>query len=94
MSYIDATPEFGLIVREGSLLEKDISHSTLTEIMQDIDVLGENDDIISYGPMFGEEALQEIRSRLSSAGFEYVDDYFDLNFLMPDWAKLGVSSIS
>lgn len=92
MSYIDATSEFGLVLRKGSLLEKGISHSALAETMRDIDVLGENGDIISCGPIFGEGALQEIISRLSSVGLEYFDDYFDLNFPMPNWVKLGVSS--
>lgn len=92
MSYIAATAEYGLVLRKGALTEKGISSDRMSDIMDDIDVLGENDDIISFGPLFGEEALEEIKGRLSGNGLEYADDYFELNLLLPHWIKLGVAS--
>ncbi len=91
MKYIPATAEYGLVIRKKSLAERNITSDDLSEIMTDIDVMGDSDDLISFGPMFGEEALEEIKARLSASGLEYVDDYVDLSFLLPHWVKLGVS---
>ncbi|KSV75945.1 hypothetical protein N185_15985 [Sinorhizobium sp. GW3] len=88
---IDATAEFGLVIRKSALAEKGIPRAGLDQVLAGVDLMGEDDDLLSFGPMFGEEALQEIMSRLSSLSLEYVDDYFDLNFLLPEWAVVGVS---
>ncbi|MBX9813379.1 MAG: hypothetical protein K2X76_01615 [Sphingomonas sp.] len=90
MSYIAATAEYGLILRKGALAEKGISPEILSDIMADIDVFGEDENLISYGPLFGEEVLEEIKARLSANKLDYVDDYFELNMLLPHWVKLGV----
>lgn len=92
MSYIAATPEYGLIIRKPALSEKSISYSSLLDAMDGVLIIDESDDLISFGPMFGEEALSAIKSRLSNINLDFVDDYFELNFLMPDWVKLGVAS--
>lgn len=91
MNYIAATAEYGLVLRKKSLAEKGMSPSALSDIMADIDILGEDDDLISFGPLFGEEALEEIKTRLSAGNLEYADDYFELNLLLPYWVKLGVA---
>ena len=91
MSYIAATAEYGLVLRKGALAEKGLPFSILSDVMADIDVLGEDDGLISFGPLFGDEALNEIKARLSARSLEYADDFFELNMLLPHWIKLGVA---
>jgi hypothetical protein len=91
MKYIAATPEYGLVVRKSSLMERGISQSSFSEAMHDIDILEENDELMSYGPLFGQEAFDEIKTRLANIGLSHVDDYLELNFLLPDWLRLGVA---
>lgn len=93
MSYIAAAPEFGLIIRKAALTEKDISGRTLTEAVHDIDLIAENDDLLTFGPLFGDEAFQTIMRRLELIGLTYVDDYFGLDVLVPPWVGLGVSLV-
>jgi hypothetical protein len=92
MNYVAATSEYGMVVRKLALEEKGMPRSTLLEIMADIDILGENEAVISFGPLFGEEALKEIMTRLSASKLEYVDDFVELNFLLPEWVKLGITA--
>lgn len=93
MRYIAATSEFGLIVRKRALAEKGVSSVDLSKLIEDVDVLAEDDLLISLGPLFGSEALSEIMKRLSDKGLAYVDDFFEMNFLTPSWLRLGVSSV-
>ena len=60
--------------------------------MADNNAMGENEDILSFGPLFGEEALMKLSRQLKEIGLEYHDDFFDLNFLMPSWARIGVAA--
>jgi hypothetical protein len=92
MPYVAATPEFGLIVRKPALAENGISKSALLDILENTEVLGEDEGLISFGPLFGEEALEEMMNRLTAHRLNYVDDFFELNLLLPTWARLGVAS--
>jgi hypothetical protein len=92
MTYVAATGEFGLVVRKKSLSEKGLTKDRVLAVMADVDVLGENDGVLSFGPLFGEEALLEFSSRLKNIGLEYHDDFFDLNFLAPGWMRIGVDA--
>jgi hypothetical protein len=92
ITYVAAPGEFGLVIRKKSLFEKGTTAGVLAGIMDNISLIGENDGILSYGPLFGEEALENICGRSVESGFEYYDDFFDLNVLVPSWAKLGVAA--
>ncbi|PDS87298.1 hypothetical protein [Rhizobium sp. L18] len=91
MSYIAATPEFGLIIRKAALIERKLSRQALLELMSGIDLIDENEGLLTFGPLFGVEAYQTIMRRLEIAGLAYVDDYFGLDILVPPWIKIGVS---
>ncbi|MDV2987561.1 UNVERIFIED_CONTAM: hypothetical protein Q9R58_24955 [Methylobacteriaceae bacterium AG10] len=91
MSYIPATAEYGVVLRKAALCEKNVSRDIILEAMKDIDILGEDENLISWGPLFGQQALDEIRLRLSKTKLEYIDDYIDLDFLLPQWIGLGVA---
>ncbi|MBB2749930.1 UNVERIFIED_ORG: hypothetical protein GGI57_000603 [Rhizobium aethiopicum] len=90
MAYIAATNECGLIIRKAALIEKKLSRQVLVEVMQGIDLIAENGDLLTFGPLFGEEAYRAIMGRLEAAGLAYVDDYFGLDIPLPSWIEIGV----
>jgi hypothetical protein len=93
MSYLAATGEYGLIVRKPALAEKAIGRDRLSEVMADVDVMDEDDTIISFGPLFGQEASNQLKSDLESCGLTYLDDFCTFDFYVPEWLKVGVASI-
>ncbi|RUM27130.1 hypothetical protein EFQ99_02710 [Rhizobium vallis] len=79
-----------MVMRKAALAEKTLARQVLDDVMQGIDLIAENEDLLTFGPLFGEEAYQAIMRRLEIAGLVYVDDYFGLDFLVPHWAGIGV----
>lgn len=91
MTYIEAINEYGLVVRKSALSERSISTSDFSNAMIDVDVSSENDNLISYGPLFGIEALENLKEELQSIGLVYIDDFYGFDFFLPDWIKLGIA---
>ena len=52
--------------------------------------LDSNEDLISFGPAFGEEAMNEFISRLQALGLQYVDDFFSISYDIPAWCGLRI----
>jgi hypothetical protein len=90
MTYIAATSEYGIVIRKAAMKAKSIDDPVLFEIMTDVGVLGDDKNIVSFGPLFGKEALDQITTQLGNAGLTYVDDFCTFDFLMPEWLSLGV----
>jgi glycerol-3-phosphate dehydrogenase len=57
--------------------------------MVDVDIQGENANLISYGPIFGIEAQENLKAALSSLGLVEIDDLYGLDFFLPEWARMG-----
>jgi hypothetical protein len=91
MSFIDATSEYGIVVRKAALAERGVSFDDLTLVMTDVDVNGESESLVSYGPLFGIEAQDNLKTGLADLGLIDIDDFFGLDFLLPEWARLGVA---
>ena len=94
MNTVKATGEYGIIIRQEALSMKKIHKTKVFEAMEVEQPLDSNQDLISFGPAFGPEALNEFISRLQALGLEYVDDFFALSFDFPSWCclRIGVSS--
>lgn len=90
MDTVKVTAEYGIVVRRKALSEKIISYSMVLEAMETEAPLDSNDDLISFGPSFGGEALDSFIKRLQILGLEYVDDFFSITFDMPPWCDLRV----
>ncbi len=56
-----------------------------------MDPLDENDELLSYGPHFGAEAMEEMGKRLSRLGLLYLDDFFYFHGDFPEWANFSIS---
>lgn len=85
MECIRLTGEFGLVVRLASLKEKGIPQDKLLIALETSAPFDANDELASFGPHFGGEALETFTRRLSDLGLEYFDDFFEFSIDAPKW---------
>ncbi len=88
---VRVTFTFGIVVRRRSLQERGVSESALVRALDVERALDSSEDLLSFGPHFGPEALQFYCERLDALGFVYVDDYFDLLLDHPEWLSFTAS---
>lgn len=91
MSCINATGEFGLIIRRSALTERGVSIDAVLAAMEAAEPMSINEDLISFGPTFGQEALDVFTARLMNLGLEYFDDFFEFAGVFPSWCNFHVS---
>lgn len=89
MNVVKVTNFFGIIIRKDAIYKKSLSISDIKDVIE-TDLIDENDELLSYGPCFGEEAANNISKELESKGLEYVDDYFIFQGDFPDWMSFRV----
>jgi hypothetical protein len=63
-SSIEVTSEFGIVIRKAALNAKGVDKGKLPAIFAKTAPFDENDDLLSYGPHFGEEAMEELGKQL------------------------------
>jgi hypothetical protein len=85
---VAATNEYGLVVRRRALLEKGVEYESLLKALEAQKPLDHNDELITFGPSFGAEAMNEFMARLQYLGLTYVDDFYCLSFDLPPWCGL------
>ncbi|MEO5971346.1 MAG: hypothetical protein ABIQ95_15580 [Bdellovibrionia bacterium] len=88
---IKITDEFGIIIRKKALLEKSIKIEAVLAAFENESPMDENEDLISFGPHFGGEAMDNFGKRLTKLGLEYIDDYFNFYGEFPGWAEFSVA---
>lgn len=91
MNSLKVSTQYGILVRRRSLDERSIQLDALLRAMEVSSPLDMNEDLISFGPSFGDEALREFISRLEKLGFAYSEDFFDLRMDHPDWCNFRAS---
>jgi hypothetical protein len=79
------TSEFGIVVRRAALTERDVSWDDLLKVLEVSAPLDRNEHLISFGPHFGQEALDVLLERLSELGLQYFDDFFEFRGDYPKW---------
>ncbi|KRR25229.1 hypothetical protein CQ14_09420 [Bradyrhizobium lablabi] len=84
-SSVIVTSEFGLIVRRNALTERQVDLRDLFTAMEVEVQLGGSNDLLTFGPHFGREALNTIVSRLTRLGLIYFDDFFEFCGDYPPW---------
>jgi len=92
MESVRVTGEFGIIVRLTSLNERGITFERLLNALETSAPFDRNDEIASFGPHFGGEALETMVRRLSDLGLEYFDDFFEFSGDFPTWCVFKVSA--
>lgn len=91
MNSLKVSTQYGILIRRGSLSEHNISLDALLLAMDVSSPLDMNEDLISFGPSFADEALREFISRLEKLGFTYSEDFFDLRMDHPEWCNFRAS---
>ena len=87
-SSVIVTSEFGIIVRRNALVERQVDLRDLFTAMEVEERLDGSDDLLSFGPHFGREALNTIVSRLTQLGLVYFDDFFEFGGDAPPWCAV------
>ena len=92
MDTIKTTNFFGVLIRKDSIARKGHKVSDIKGIIETT-LLDENDDLLSYGPCFGEEAADNLAKKLEGKGLEYVDDYYIFQGDFPEWLSFKVGFV-
>ncbi len=91
MSDISITSEYGIIVRRAALMERGVSWGDLLGVFSGKEPLDANSDLISFGPHFGQEALDALLRGLADVGLKYFDDFFEFSGDYPKWCIFKAS---
>jgi hypothetical protein len=94
MGFIDVTPEYGLVIRKDALRERNVSLEALLAAMKTDAPLDSDDRLISFGPSFGQEALDGLIKELSGLGLQYFDDFVEVVGSYPEWCRFRVGYAS
>ncbi|HVZ46104.1 MAG TPA: hypothetical protein VHA82_20010 [Ramlibacter sp.] len=78
----------GIVVRKAALAAKGVTEASVFSAMEADQPEEASDDLLSFGPSFGEEAMNEFVRRLQGLGLEYVDDFFCIHTDIPEWCSL------
>ena len=90
MNTVKATSEYGIVIRRAALTAKGINYTQILQAMEVKQPLDSNEDLVSFGPSFGEEAMNEFIARLQALGLEYVEDFFAISCDMPAWCSVRI----
>src|SRR6185312_2342182 len=82
------TSEFGLIIRRSALTERHVDLRDLLTALEVNERLDGSNELLSFGPHFGREALNTMISRLTALGLVYFDDFFEFCGDYPTWCVL------
>jgi len=85
MATVNLTSEFGLVVRQAALEQRGVSYRKLLDTMEVEAPLDVSEDLISFGPHFGLEAVTELVRRLEALGLINIDDFFVFAGDFPGW---------
>lgn len=82
--------EFGIVLRKSALAEKSVSRTDILKVFDTTEPLGESEGLLTFGPHFGVEAVQNFTQKLEGLGLKYWDDYFEAVFDHPEWCSFSV----
>lgn len=89
MSFIDVV-DYGIIVRRQALASQSVGVDKLSVVLEFEAPLDISNDLVSFGPCFGGEAVDEFIRRLEMLGLRYMDDFFVFSGEFPLWCKFKV----
>jgi hypothetical protein len=92
MECIRITAEFGIVLRLASLDERGVSLDRILRALEVSAPFDGNSEIASFGPSFGQEALDVFLHRLSDLGLQYFDDFFEFSGDFPKWCIFTASA--
>lgn len=91
VSSIAVSAYHGIVLRKDAVHAKRIAVEDVFRALEAVTPLDENKDLISFGPSFGEGAMQEFTRRLDALGLDYFNDYCTISADIPSWCALRAS---
>lgn len=88
---LEATGEFGLVIRRQALVERGIASSSIVALLEGSNLLGQDEHLLSIGPFFSGGALDVCRNYLQERWFEYGEAFIELKVDLPNWIRAGVA---
>lgn len=88
MTGVKISDDFGIIVKRTSIEARNLTRNQLFKIMEVERPFDEDENLLSFGPHFGEEAAKEFINRLETSGLVYYEDFFDFSDTIPQWCQL------
>jgi hypothetical protein len=79
--------DFGIVIRRAAVDALALRAGELESVFG-VSPIAASKDLLSFGPHFGPEAAAEFSRRLTTLGLRYVDDFYVLEFEMPEWLSL------
>jgi hypothetical protein len=89
--YVNLTSEYGLVVRRNALQERGVRWDDLLAVLEVRQPLDCSDRLLSFGPHFGQEALDAMMARLTKLGLVYFDDFFEFAGSFPKWCTFSAT---
>jgi hypothetical protein len=90
MPGVQVSEHFGLVIRKTSLQKHSIPMNLLLQQMEIDRPFDEDEDLLSLGPHFGGEAMQEFVRRLETFGLKYGEDFIDFADTLPGWCQVYI----
>jgi hypothetical protein len=87
MTSVNVTHEYGLIIRRAALVQRDVSLKSVLDVLKVNHPLDQDEKLISFGPSFGQEALDELIRLLIGLGLHHVDDFIEVVGDYPSWVS-------
>lgn len=85
MTSIELTSGYNILVRRNSLPERSLSLDQLLRTLDTAKPFSEDENLLTFGPSFGMEAVDEFIKRLQTFGLIYWDDFFEFRCDYPSW---------
>ena len=93
MSSVAVTAEYGIVVRRRALSERDISYCAVLTAVGGDKPFDADGELLTFGPSFGQEALEALSQRLIALGLVYFDDFFEFVGSFPQWCSFAVEFV-
>jgi hypothetical protein len=93
MSVVAVTAEHGIVIRRHALIERGVSYQAVLTAVEADKPFDGDDELLTFGPNFGPEALEALTKRLIALGLVYFDEFFEFASDIPQWCKFAVTFV-
>jgi hypothetical protein len=90
MACVRVTGEFSIVLRCAALDERGVAWDAVLSVLEARQPMDSNEQIATFGPNFGQEALDTAVRRLMDLGLQYFDDFFEFVGDFPSWCEFRV----
>ena len=93
MGFVAVTAEYGIVIRRHALTKKGVSYHAVLAAVDANEPFGADEELLTFGPSFGPEAIEALTQRLTALGLVYFDDFFEFTIDAPLWCKFAIAFV-